>query len=77
MRCASTRKKNPSVRTFSIHGYDDLREPRRGAMTWAIEQLAQNKIRPAIQARIPLAEAARAHVLMESGRTLGKILLRP
>jgi NADPH2:quinone reductase len=71
------RNKNPSVRTFSIHGYDDLRDRRRGAMTWAIEQLARRHIRPAIQARFPLAEARQAHELLESGRSCGKILLQP
>ena len=70
------RNKNPSVCTFSIHGYDDLNALRRGAMTWAIEQLAQNKIKPAICARFPLVEAKMAHVLMESGQAMGKILLQ-
>ena len=32
-------------------------------------------IRPVVGARIPLAEAARAHALMESGESSGKILL--
>jgi NADPH2:quinone reductase len=71
------RNKNPSVMTFSIHGYDKLRDRRRGAMTWAIDQLAAKKIRPAIHTRLPLTEARKAHELMESGRSLGKILLQP
>lgn len=33
--------------------------------------------RPAIQERIPLAEAARAHALLESGKVLGKLVLEP
>jgi NADPH2:quinone reductase len=71
------RNKNPSVTTFSIHGYDDRRERRRSAMTRAVEQLAARKIAPAIYARIPLTEARRAHELLESGRAFGKILLQP
>lgn len=70
------RNKNPSVMTFSIHGYDKLRDRRRGAMSWAIDQLASQRIRPAIHARLPLTEVRTAHELMESGRTLGKILLQ-
>jgi NADPH:quinone reductase len=71
------RHKCPSVRTFSIHAYDDRRERRRGAMSWAIERLAQGKIRPAIHARLPLTEARTAHAMLEGGRTLGKVLLQP
>jgi NADPH2:quinone reductase len=71
------RNRNPSVCTFSIHGYDKRRDRRREAMTWAIAQLAAGKINPAISARLPLAEARQAHELMESGRSVGKILLQP
>ncbi len=36
---------------------------------------ASKRLRPVIQARFPLADAARAHALMESGTHVGKILL--
>jgi NADPH2:quinone reductase len=65
------------VTTFSIHGYDDRRERRRNAMMSAIAQFAAGKIDPAISARVPLAEARRAHEMLEGGRALGKILLQP
>lgn len=71
------RHKLPSVRTFSIHAYDDRADERRGAMTWAISQLAAEKIRPAIFARLPLTEARTAHEILEAGRVQGKILLAP
>ncbi len=71
------RGKSPSVRIFSIHAYDKRREDRRGAMTWAIDALAQGRIHPAIHARVPLAEAKRAHEMVEAGLTRGKVLLRP
>jgi NADPH2:quinone reductase len=71
------RHKVPAVRTFSIHAYDDRPQVRRGAMTWAIEQLAQGKIRPVIHVKLPLAEAKTAHEMLETGRTVGKVLLQP
>lgn len=71
------RNMNPSVSTFSIHAYDSRREHRRAAMTWAIDQLEAQSIRPAIHARLPLAEAKSAHEMLEGGGALGKILLQP
>lgn len=37
--------------------------------------LAQNKIKPIIEARMPLAEAKRAHELIEQAEVQGKIVL--
>jgi NADPH:quinone reductase len=71
------RNRNPSICTFSIHGYDNRRQRRRDAMTWAIDQLAPGKISPAICAQLPLVEARQAHELLESGRSVGKIVLTP
>jgi NADPH2:quinone reductase len=39
--------------------------------------LAAGKLRPRIHGHLPLAEAARAHELLESGVVMGKLLLRP
>jgi len=40
-----------------------------------IEHLAQGDLHPVIAARFPLAEAARAHELLERGRYAGKVVL--
>jgi putative PIG3 family NAD(P)H quinone oxidoreductase len=37
----------------------------------------QGRVRPVVHARLPLAEAARAHELVESGEAFGKVLLIP
>lgn len=42
-----------------------------------VNLLAQGKIKPIIAARIPLAEANRAHEMIESGKALGKLVLIP
>jgi NADPH:quinone reductase len=70
-------KNSPAVRQFSIHTWDHLVEERRAGMRALIGMLAAGKLHPRIHARLPLAEAARAHEMLESGAVLGKLLLRP
>jgi NADPH:quinone reductase len=68
---------SPAVRHFTIHTWDHLVEERRAGMRAVIDMLAAGKLHPRIHAVLPLAEAARAHELLESGAVLGKLLLRP
>ena len=70
-------RNSPAIRQFSIHTWDRLVEERRAGMRALIEMLAAGKLHPRIHARLPLAEAARAHELLESGAVLGKLLLIP
>ena len=42
-----------------------------------IETLAAGKLHPHIHGHLPLAEANRAHEMLESGAVLGRLLLRP
>ena len=70
-------KNSPAVRQFTIHTWDHLVEERRAGMRAVIEMLAAGKLHPRIHARLPLAEARRAHKMLESGGVLGKLLLRP
>jgi NADPH:quinone reductase len=69
--------RSPAVRCFSIHSYDKNPEPRRAAMERAIEILAGGKVKPAIAERVPLAQASRAHEMLERRTALGKIVLTP
>jgi len=69
--------KSPALRCFTMHTSDAMPELRSEGMKKAIEFLHAGKISPAIGARIPLAEAARAHALLESRQALGKIILKP
>jgi len=70
-------EKSPAVRCFTMHTYDHMQEPRREAMTRAVELLGSGRVRPAIAARFPLAEAKRAHDLIEARTAAGKIVLIP
>jgi len=69
--------KSLGVRNYSIHALDHNRELRRALMERAIELMGDGHLRPPPPTVLPLAEAARAHELMEAGRTLGKIVLVP
>jgi NADPH2:quinone reductase len=71
------RKNSPAVRQFTIHTWDDLVDERRAGMRTLIEMLAAGKLHPRIHDRLPLAEAALAHEMLESGAVLGKLLLQP
>ena len=68
---------SPALRLFSIHAFDHDRAARRQATGALLDLLASGAIRPAIHARLPLAEAGRAQALLESGKVLGKLLLKP
>jgi NADPH:quinone reductase len=70
-------KNSVAVRQFTIHTWDNLVEERRAGMAAVIEMLATGKLHPRIYARLPLADARRAHELLESGAVLGKLLLQP
>lgn len=48
----------------------------RQALVALIGMLEEGKIKPVVGARIPLDEASRAHELLESGKTSGKIILQ-
>jgi NADPH:quinone reductase len=69
--------KSPAVRFFTIHSFDDWPDIRAATMKTLLDHLAAGRIRPLIHDRLPLADAARAHVLLESGKVIGKLLLKP
>jgi NADPH2:quinone reductase len=74
--CAAS-KKTPALRCFNIHTYDADPDRRRRLTREVIALLAAGKIKPRVGARLPLADAAKAHQLLEAGSVLGKIVLHP
>jgi len=69
--------KSLGVRVYSIHTLDHDRALRRRLMERAIELMGAGKLRPPAPTVMPLAQAARAHEMMEAGRTIGKFVLVP
>jgi NADPH:quinone reductase-like Zn-dependent oxidoreductase len=47
----------------------------RETLTELLDSLAAGRIKPVVAERIPLAEAARAHELLERGGYAGKVVL--
>jgi NADPH2:quinone reductase len=66
-----------AFRYFTMHTLDDWPELRARATLDLIRLLHEKKIRVPIYERIPLAEAPRAHRLFESGKVMGKLLMKP
>jgi NADPH2:quinone reductase len=64
-------------RFFSMHVFDKSADRRRAAMDALLPMLASGTIRPTISKRMPLRDARQAHELFDSGKILGKLLLKP
>ena len=69
--------KSLGVRVYSIHTLDHDHAKRRALMERAIQLMAEGRLRPPPPTVLPLAEAARAHEMMEAGRSMGKFVLAP
>lgn len=63
------------IRAFSLYSVPPalMAESTATVTQWLLEK----KIRPYIYERIPLAEAVRAHQLLEEGKVCGKLVLKP
>lgn len=66
-----------AIRTFSIHAIDADPQQRRGLMHSAIDLMGSGAVRAPRAAHYPLADARRVHEILDSGGTLGKIVLKP
>lgn len=69
--------KSPTLRCFSMHSYDKEPVRRRKLMDDVIGFLEAGAIKPAVGLVLPLASAAEAHMAIERGDVLGKVLLVP
>ncbi len=75
MRANSTA--SPALRFFTIHSFDDRPDIRSAVTKKLLTHLMAGEIRPLVHARLPLAKAAQAHEMLESGAVTGKLLLKP
>lgn len=66
-----------AVRTFSMHTFDADAATRRGLMQEAIELMASGAVQAPPATVLPLAEARRAHDLLDDGSFSGKLVLHP
>lgn len=66
-----------AVRTFSMHTFDADPSQRRALMRAAIDALADGTVRAPRATVLPLAEARRAHELLDAPDSIGKLVLHP
>ncbi|MDB5769965.1 MAG: hypothetical protein JWM42_339 [Burkholderia sp.] len=69
--------KSPAVRCFTMHTYDHDPAIRRRLIERVLALFASGKVQPMIFDRLPLAQARRAHELLDNGDILGKLILKP
>ena len=60
-----------------MHVFDNWPERRASATRELLRLFAAGAIKPPIHDRVPLSEAARAHAMFESGKVLGKLIMKP
>jgi NADPH2:quinone reductase len=69
--------KSLGVRCFSMHTFDENVTNRRALMNQAIDLMAAHKVRAPAATLMAFNEVVQAHIVLDSGATLGKIILNP
>ena len=69
--------KSLGVRCFSMHTFDENVSNRRALMNQAIELMAAQKVKAPPAMLMSFNAVIQAHVILDSGATLGKIVLNP
>jgi NADPH2:quinone reductase len=69
--------KCPAVRCFTAHYFDGHPDEHAEIAAKVAALFADGTIKPAIHGVLPLAEARRAHEMLDGREILGKLLLRP
>lgn len=69
--------KSPAVRCFSWHCYDRDPPTRARIIGEVVDLFARGAFAPPIHDKLPLAEAKRAHEMLDAREILGKLVLKP
>lgn len=69
--------KSLGIRCFSMHTFDENEKNRRELMRQAIELMAAGKVLAPSPTVMPLSDVVKAHIVLDKGETLGKIVLSP
>lgn len=68
---------SPAVRCFTMHSFDHDPQARQRLAQRVIALFASGRVVPPVYATLPLAEAKRAHEMLDRREALGKIVLIP
>lgn len=66
---------SPAVRCFTMHSFDQAPEALARIAARTVALFAEGKVKPPVHARLPLAEARKAHEMLDARAALGKIVL--
>jgi len=69
--------KSPAVRCFSWHSYDANPDARARVLGEVVDRFADGGLTPTIHATLPLADARKAHEMLDARDILGKVILKP
>lgn len=69
--------KSPSVRCFTMHSFDHDPAARQRIAARVLALFAAGAVKPPVYRRVPLAEARRAHEMLDAREVLGKLILKP
>jgi NADPH2:quinone reductase len=69
--------KSPAVRCFTMHSFDHDPLARKRVADNVVALFAAGKVKPPVCARLPLADARKAHEMLDARVVLGKLLLKP
>lgn len=67
----------PAIRIFEMHVYDVDRGSRRRIMNCVIDAWTEGRLRPTVSRRFSMEEVRDAHLFLERGDAIGKVILRP
>jgi NADPH2:quinone reductase len=67
--------RSPGVRCFTMHSFDHDATGRQRITDNVMKLFAAGQVRPPIYQRLPLAEARRAHQMLDAREVLGKLVL--
>lgn len=69
--------RSPAVRCFTMHAFDADPQAKRAIADTVIDLFMRRAVDPPIHDRLPLAQARRAHELLDARAVMGKLLLKP
>jgi len=69
--------RSPAVRCFTMHSFDHDGEARRRIASAVVSMFERGAVHPPLYRRLPLADARRAHEMLDRREVLGKLVLVP
>ncbi len=69
--------KSVAVRCFSWHAFDETPQKGQQIVADVVAEFGKGTFNPPVHDRLPLAEARRAHEMLDAREIMGKLVLKP